>query len=390
MSAPAAAAVGAAAARRSASLGRAGLVIGVASIALLGLLIFGNAPASLSDTISSRSSRLVSLATLSGKTRDSIRYAPGRTADDDSNDDDEATSVVAVKKDDTTAGAESGSRAATSPEPAPLGEDGLPLFTGTRPLEKMGELPSPAPVGAAGLASGISRLLPSQFASRKYFLPLMIVEGFGAWSDAIWETMHLAKALDRVWVEPCVRNGCIEPCRCGAIRDVEPWSPEAEAAAAAAGRDPGLLPYIPIGCKLDLGRREVPNEDFKAESYPLSAYVDVDAMAQRFAPGHVVRYADWCAAYNSSANTRVSGADGTVPTHPTFKKWIEPRVYNYDLSPHHLTDVVNTSVVVGDFFFEQLRIGHLPSREQGMQVRLTASARWRVHCECSMACALLH
>jgi hypothetical protein len=58
--------------------------------------------------------------------------------------------------------------------------------------------------------------------------------------------------LNRVFVEPCVRNGCLEPCRCAAIKPVTPWSEAAAAAAAAADEDPLMLPFLPDWCKLDV------------------------------------------------------------------------------------------------------------------------------------------
>ena len=153
---------------------------------------------------------------------------------------------------------------------------------------------------AAEAFSPASAAAPRALApGRRYVNFLMVVEGFGAWSDSIYETLNLAVRLNRSWVEPCVRNGCIEPCRCGRIRPVAAWSPAAGGAAAGAGVDPGVLPRIADGCKLDLPPRDTPL-DYIAEAYPLSAYVDVAAIAAEYAPGTVVSYAEWCGAWRTA------------------------------------------------------------------------------------------
>lgn len=85
-----------------------------------------------------------------------------------------------------------------------------------------------------------------------------------------------------------MRNGCIEPCRFDAIVDVPPF----DEAAAARGDDPLLLPYINDICKLDR-RPYAKDADYKAKAYPLSAYVDMDAMAAKYPPGSIIKYKDW-------------------------------------------------------------------------------------------------
>lgn len=210
----------------------------------------------------------------------------------------------------------------------------------------------------------MARLLPAQYGERKYFIPMMIVEGFGAWSDAIWETINAAIALNRTWVEPCVRNGCIEPCRCGAIRPVPRWSEEAEAAALAAGSDPLLLPYINARCKLDLGAREMA-DDYVGETYPLSAYLDLDAIAEVVGGQHLISYSDWCAAYNSTHGAAADGVDASLTAsggavrevEPHFKRWKEDHAYTYDMQTNYLRE--DHPVAVGDFWFKFHKIGRV-------------------------------
>jgi len=170
----------------------------------------------------------------------------------------------------------------------------------------------------------------------RYLLPLLITEGFGAWSDAIRETIALAARLNRTWVEPCVRNGCVEPCRCGRVRPVAAWSAGAAAAAAAAGVDPGRLPRIDEPCHFDSAPRARPR-GFAADVYPLSAYVDVAAL---LAPGAGVSYAAWCAAYERDY----------APARDAAGLWREARVYNYDLMRDGRD---HAPAAVGDFLFAE-------------------------------------
>ena len=82
-------------------------------------------------------------------------------------------------------------------------------------LQLLSSTSSYLPLPSLGFAR--SSLLPP---NTKYLLLLNGLEGFGAWSDSIMETLLLAKSLNRTWVEPCIRNGCLEPCRCDALPDM--------------------------------------------------------------------------------------------------------------------------------------------------------------------------
>ena len=173
----------------------------------------------------------------------------------------------------------------------------------------------------------------------------MIVEGFGAWSDAVQETLDLAVKLNRTWVEPCVRNGCIEPCRCGHIRPVVRWSAASAAAASAAGVDPGRLPRVDDPCKLDIPPRER-DVDYIAEAYPLSAYIDVATLvARRYPPGTAISYAAWCAAYQRDAAPALDART---------RRWQYERYYNFDMQ---LDKNYKGGWEVGDFTFQQTLAG---------------------------------
>lgn len=206
-------------------------------------------------------------------------------------------------------------------------------------------------------ASATSQPVPSATAlplsRRKFLVTLSVFEGFGAWSDGILESLELAKRLGRAWVEPCVRNGCIEPCRCGHIGPVTPWSPEAEAAAAevaarhpsdVAASDPLLLPFIPYWCKVDFLRDRRPNTwpegtdspPPPAETYPLSAYLDVGALDAEYGPGLIVTYDEWCNAFGSGNGTTTvddSSGRGTLEAHPVGTGTLRPEPAGVRLEP---------------------------------------------------------
>ena len=124
----------------------------------------------------------------------------------------------------------------------------------------------------------------------------------------IWEYLQLAKDLGRTLVEPCVRNGCLEPCRCGAVRPVPDVHEGNVDALFANGADPLDLPYISYPC-----------EPYTASAYervggayPLSAYLDLRGLRKVWP--HIVTYDDWC--------EKVIRPDTTIATEPTHGRWI--------------------------------------------------------------------
>jgi hypothetical protein len=192
---------------------------------------------------------------------------------------------------------------------------------------------------------------PSPDAPLRTFVSLSIVEGFGAWSDSVLETIEAAIALNRTWVEPCVRNGCLEPCRCGAVERVAPWSVAAGAAATARGEDPLLLPFLPDWCKVDMPPLSYSRPpDYVARAYPLSAYVDVDALRARYGARHFISYERWCAA-------RVRGAAPATLDAPSGGRVLLPPstpLYNFDWDPAWVNETAERTVV-GDFIFSAQR-----------------------------------
>lgn len=190
----------------------------------------------------------------------------------------------------------------------------------------MPALAASAAFKAPGAAGGKLRTAPSPspvpplFPGR-YLVPMQIVEGFGAWSDGVWEMFDLAMQLNRTLVEPCVRNGCIEPCRCGHVRAVPPYDPS----VASSGADPLLLPYIDDPCKID-GRPYKRPKTYASPSYPLSAYIDMEAVKAKYPPGLVVPYQEWCEAYNTThADEWDAGA----------LRWRRPRAWCGDMQQQY-------------------------------------------------------
>ena len=123
-----------------------------------------------------------------------------------------------------------------------------------------------------------------------YLMLVQAQEGFGAWNDVIFEFMELAKQLNRSLVEPCVRNGCLEPCRCGAVDmvDVDASTP----GAFANGADPLDLPHIDYICEPHTPAQL--KATTPGRSYPLRTYINMAALGDITGWSHVVGYEEWC------------------------------------------------------------------------------------------------
>ena len=138
--------------------------------------------------------------------------------------------------------------------------------------------------------------------------------------------MRLAVELNRTWVEPCIRNGCLEPCRCDALPDM-PTEYDPAATPAPDGSNPGagLYPRTGFDCKQNFDPGVV------ATAYPLSAFIDVPQLAAREGVA-VVSYRAWCADYR----VRNAGAFD-----PKAKRWTEPAVPSCYGGTHDTTGCVN-------------------------------------------------
>lgn len=251
-------------------------------------------------------------------------------------------------------GGEKPSPAAAAPSPTATGTPSAPPTPSNSP---------PPPPEYYKVA--VSDIDLAVYKSKQFLIPQMILEGFGAWSDAVYETIDLAVKLNRVWVEPCVRNGCIEPCRCGHVRKAKPWSEEAEAALDKQEKedgifvDPGILRYIPDKCKLDIPPKER-DDDYVADAYPMSAYIDLEAVASEYDEGRIMGYEEWCTGFQATWTP--------LEKDDKFKRWKYPRGYNYDMQTRFIDPA--SSFPVGDMFFLRTAIGREPLKlEDGTEIK---------------------
>ena len=174
----------------------------------------------------------------------------------------------------------------------------------------------------------------------KYLMLVQGQEGFGAWNDQIWEMLDLARTLNRSFVEPCVRNSCLEPCRCGAVHDVRVH--DADLGQFDEGKDPLNLKFDPYPCEPYTGhmRAQV------GWSWPLSVYLDMAALKAYYP--HIVRYQDWC--------DNVMSKDTSVDVMEKDKRWIVTQGAFCGELHEHWCDMGQTKLI-GDFYFEKFEFG---------------------------------
>lgn len=189
----------------------------------------------------------------------------------------------------------------------------------------------------------------------RVLIPLQLVEGFGAYPDGIMEMFHLAKRTNRWLVEPCIRNACIEPCRCGLVLDdIPPF----DQARADRGEDPLALPALPAQCKLYMTQYWNYNgTDPMQYAYPIRALFDIDDLKRTIWP-HVIPYNQWCKEYAKTAKPLVH-PDGKFAN---FGIWEEEKGYYFDFG------VNRYDVPIGDFWFRNAIHGRTPDVLSGLKV----------------------
>jgi hypothetical protein len=157
----------------------------------------------------------------------------------------------------------------------------------------------------------------------------------------------LAKDLNRWLVEPCVRNACVEPCRCGMVKDVgtdgQPMPLFTPGKSASTDTyDPLGLPALPSRCKQ---YRYYMNKGFKDEdepAYPLRAYMDTHALAEHYNHPYWITYQEWCEDYGKKYQEKGKAKDTRV------NRYREEQAYAYDFD----RDVTYLSEIpIGDFIF---------------------------------------
>jgi hypothetical protein len=237
-----------------------------------------------------------------------------------------------------------------SPPPTPAQ---TPSRSPAAPAAAAAAAPPAAPVAAPADPAEVARLYPSRAPlppqpapdsfdahPKKYLMLVQGQEGFGAWNDQIWEMLDLARTLNRSFVEPCVRNSCLEPCRCGAVHDVRVG--DADLAQFDEGRDPLNLKYDGYPCEPYTGHMR----KFVGWSYPLGVYLDL-ATLKAYYP-HVVRYQDWC--------DNVMAKDTTAPVDSRDNRWhVSQGAFCGELHDHWCD--LGEAKTIGDFVFTDPQFG---------------------------------
>jgi hypothetical protein len=175
-----------------------------------------------------------------------------------------------------------------------------------------------------------------ELAPDRYLMLSFAYEGFGAWNDIVWEFVDLAKQLGRTFVEPCVRNGCLEPCRYGHV--ISPGSSEEIAAAYALGEDPLDLPHISSPCE-PIGVEALKRT---TDAYPLSVYLDISVLQKHWP--HFIPYDVWF--------ERTIKKQGLVPDGPNGR-YILPSIYCGDIQYNWCVNGRDKYRQLGDFAFER-------------------------------------
>lgn len=214
-----------------------------------------------------------------------------------------------------------------------------PTGTPKPPKPSPSQTPAAAPTRTAEPAGPPSR--------DRYLMPMQVLEGFGAYPDGVTEMFMLAKKTNRWLIEPCVRNACVEPCRCGQVVDDAVSMPPFNPSRAAAGEDPLGLPSLNARCKQyrfnwDNGFKP----DQPEPAYPLRAYFDIEDLKERIWP-YVISYNEWCTSYNATG-----GPDGghAVRDEKFPSLWRADTVYSYDFD----ADPSGASKrPIGDFVFSK-------------------------------------
>ena len=157
--------------------------------------------------------------------------------------------------------------------------------------------------------------------------------------------VDLSKYLNRTMVQPCVRNGCLEPCRCGAQKDVDVW----DLSGYERGEDPMNLPYINYPCEPYTGDAR----SYVGWSYNLEVYIDVSAL-KAYWP-HIITYDEWCEG--------VMKKDPEAKTEPEHNRWLIPKAYCGEL---HYAWCGPPPITIGDFRIT----GHVDGRKPSLPTTL--------------------
>ena len=121
----------------------------------------------------------------------------------------------------------------------------------------------------------------------RYLLLTSTSEGISGWSHTLLEALHLAKALDLVFVEPCVRGGRLVPCNPGRVTA---GLPEAWAEGMDAAHDPLRVPAFAEDCTpTELSSNAAPPSNGWA--HPLRLYLSLPSLRSIYP--NIISFDDW-------------------------------------------------------------------------------------------------
>ena len=130
----------------------------------------------------------------------------------------------------------------------------------------------------------------------RYIHLLSTVEGVAGWTVAVREIMYLAVTLNRVLVEPCVRNGRIMPCWPHKVVGVPDGHDDTELAALtnSGSADPLALPRYIDECRTtNSSYAERVLTKAHGRTFPLRAYINLRALAEELPALKMITFDQW-------------------------------------------------------------------------------------------------
>jgi hypothetical protein len=136
----------------------------------------------------------------------------------------------------------------------------------------------------------------------KYLFVSSSREGVASLPRTISELLNLAADLDRILVEPCVKNSVIVPCRCGQVVSDIPTSVQRMSSYGSEDQNPrdGKVLMSSSACLLEDTRFPALPERYEAKqdsdwlAFPLHAYMDIEFVHAKY-PGRMISHEDFCA-----------------------------------------------------------------------------------------------
>lgn len=159
--------------------------------------------------------------------------------------------------------------------------------------------------------------------SNRYFHLLIAREGMSSWVHTLHEAISAAKALGRIFVEPCVRAGYIVPCWPDRVASLPVSAADAvKSFNISHDIDPLAVPAFAEACSAkgfkvdDNGPVPLWRQPSQGRAYPLRLYLDLAPLVRSYSK--FVSFEDWlrCARKKRKkrpgVDTVVSKADGRI------------------------------------------------------------------------------